>query len=135
MRFLTVSYKMPVLGAPLSIEMNFKHDCLNGCRCFPTVSTCSFKLDLPVHIQNKRKCYPWTVLVVLSNLTCVDKSFLKVSFFQRNTKVARIIAETFVIIKFQTSLCIALFINHFSDYSTIQKFSHLGRKPIMVASF
>ena len=58
MKFLTGSYRMPALGAPPSIEVNFKQDCVNGCRCFPTVSTCSFTLELPVHIQNKRKCYP-----------------------------------------------------------------------------
>ena len=30
MKFLTGSYRMPVLGAPPSIEVNFKHACVNG---------------------------------------------------------------------------------------------------------
>ena len=55
MKFLTGSYRIPVLGATPSIEVNFKHDCINGCRCFPTVSTCSFALELLVHIQNDKE--------------------------------------------------------------------------------
>ena len=58
MKFLTDSCRMPILGAPSSIEVNFKHNCVNGCRCFPTVSICSFTSELPVHIQDKRKYYP-----------------------------------------------------------------------------
>ena len=58
MKFLTDSCRMPILGAPPSIEVNFKHDCVNGCRCFLTVSTCSFTSELPVGIQDKSKCYP-----------------------------------------------------------------------------
>ena len=44
---------MPVLGAPPTIGVNFKHDCVNGCRCFPTVSSCSFALGFPVHNQSE----------------------------------------------------------------------------------
>ena len=43
MKFLTGSYRIPVLGAPPIIKVNFKHDCANGCRCFPTVyKNCTF---------------------------------------------------------------------------------------------
>ena len=55
MKFLTGSYRIPLLGAPPSIEVNFKHDCVNGCRYFPTVSTCFFTLELPVHIQTEEE--------------------------------------------------------------------------------
>ena len=58
MKFLTGSYRIPVLGAPPSIEVNFKLDCVNGYRCFPTVSTCSFTLELPVPIQNEQEMLP-----------------------------------------------------------------------------
>ena len=46
---------MPILSAPPSIKVNFKHDCVNGCRCFPTVLKCSFTSELPVHIQNEEE--------------------------------------------------------------------------------
>ena len=55
MKFLTGSYRIPVLAAPPSIAVNFKDDCVNVCRCFPTVSACSFTLELPVHIQNEQE--------------------------------------------------------------------------------
>ena len=70
MKFLTGSYRIPVLGALTNIEVNFKHDCVNGCRCFPTVSTCSFTLELPIHIQNEEK-----MLSVFSTALVADVGF------------------------------------------------------------
>ena len=70
MKFLAGSYRIPVLGAPTNIEVNFKHDCVNGCRCFPTVSTCSFTLELPIHIQNEEK-----MLSVFSTALVADVGF------------------------------------------------------------
>ena len=70
MKFLTCSYRIPVLGAPPSIDVNFKRDCVNGFRCFPTVSTCSFTLELPVHIQNEEE-----MLSVFSTALVADVGF------------------------------------------------------------
>ena len=70
MKLLTGSYRIPVLDAPTSMEVNFKHDCVNGCRCFPTVSTCSFTLELPVHIQNEEE-----MLSVFSTALVADVYF------------------------------------------------------------
>ena len=70
MKFLTGSYRIPVLGAPPSIKVNFKHDCVNGCRCFPTLSTCSFTSELSVHIQNEEE-----MLSVFSTALVADVGF------------------------------------------------------------
>ena len=50
MAFLTGSEKIPALGLPPQITVTFKHDCSNGWKCFPIVSTCSLTLDIPAHI-------------------------------------------------------------------------------------
>ena len=76
MKFLTGSYRKPVLNAPPSIEVNFKHDCINGCRCFPTVSTCSFTLELPVHTQNEEE-----MLSVFSTTLVADVGFGRCQLF------------------------------------------------------
>ena len=54
MSFLTGSEKIPTFGLPPQITVSFKHDCQNQgtCWCFPTVSTCSYSVDIPVHINN-----------------------------------------------------------------------------------
>ena len=57
MAFLTGSEKIPALGFPPQITLTFKHDCRNGCKCFPTVSTCSLTLDIPAHIGNEEKMF------------------------------------------------------------------------------
>ena len=58
-------------SAPPSIEVNSKHHCVNGCRCFPTVSTCSFTLELySAHIQNEKE-----MLSVFSAALVADVGF------------------------------------------------------------
>ena len=54
MSFLTGSEKIPTFGLPPHITVSFKYDCQNQwtCRCFPTLSTCSYSVDIPVHINN-----------------------------------------------------------------------------------
>ena len=54
MSFLTGSEKIPTFGLPLQITVSFKHDCQNQgtCRSFPTVNTCSYSVDILVHINN-----------------------------------------------------------------------------------
>ena len=54
MSFLTGSEKIPTFGLPPQITVSFKHDCQNQGTswCFPTVSTCSYSVDIPVHINN-----------------------------------------------------------------------------------
>ena len=55
MSFLTGSGKIPTFDLPPQITVSFKHDCQNQgmCRCFPTVSTCSYTVDIPVHINDE----------------------------------------------------------------------------------
>ena len=57
MAFLTGSEKIPALGLPPQITVTFKHDCRNGCKCFPIVSTCSLTLDIPAHICNEETMF------------------------------------------------------------------------------
>ena len=57
MAFLTGSEKIPALGLPPQITVTFKHDCRNGCKCFPIVSTCSLTLDIPAHICNEEAMF------------------------------------------------------------------------------
>ena len=69
-KFLTGSCRMPVLRAPPSIEVNFKYNCVNGCRCFPTVLICSFTSELPVRIKNEEE-----ILSVFSTALHADVGF------------------------------------------------------------
>ena len=90
MTFLTGSCRIPVLGAPPSIEINFKHNCVNGCRCFPTVSTCSLYIRVTnpypkwrgnvIRVFNSisYRHWLWTVLIILLNQTCVDKLCIQI---------------------------------------------------------
>ena len=69
-KFLTGSCRIPVLGTPPSIKVNFKYNCENGCRCFPTVLICSFTSELPVHIKNDDE-----ILSVFSTALAADVCF------------------------------------------------------------
>ena len=69
-KFLTGSCRIPVLGTPPSIKVNFKYNCENGCRCFPTVLICSFTSELPVHIKNEDE-----ILSVFSTALAADVCF------------------------------------------------------------
>ena len=51
MKFLTGSETIPAFGVPTKIEVSFNHGCPKSCRCFPTVSTCSFSLIIPFHVK------------------------------------------------------------------------------------
>ena len=69
-KFLTGSCRIPVLGTPPSIKVNFKYNCVNGCRCFPTVLICSFTSELPVRIKNEEE-----ILSVFSTALHADVGF------------------------------------------------------------
>ena len=51
MKFLTGSETIPAFGVPTKMEVSFNHGCLESCRCFPTISTCSFSLNIPIHVK------------------------------------------------------------------------------------
>ena len=57
MAFLTGSEKIPALCHPPQITVTFKHNCRNGSKCFPIVSTCSLTLDIPAHIRNEETMF------------------------------------------------------------------------------
>ena len=50
--WVTESKSVPPLGFSKVFTCRFVHDCNDGCRCRPTVSTCDFIIKLPVHLQN-----------------------------------------------------------------------------------
>ena len=52
MKFLTGSEAIPAFGVPTQFEASFNHGCRESCRCFPTVSTCSFSLNVSIHVKN-----------------------------------------------------------------------------------
>ena len=52
MKFLTSSETIPAFGVPAKIEVSFNHRCPKSCSCFPTVSTCSFSLIIPIHVKD-----------------------------------------------------------------------------------
>ena len=52
MKFLTGSETIPAFGVPTKIEVSFNHGCPKSCRCFSTVSTCSFSSIIPIHVND-----------------------------------------------------------------------------------
>ena len=52
MKFITGTYTMPPLGMPRKLKITFKHDCLLGCACKITVSTCTLRANLPCHYRS-----------------------------------------------------------------------------------
>ena len=52
MKFLTGLETIPAFGVPTKIEVSFNHGCQKSCRCFPTVSTCSFSLIIAIHVKD-----------------------------------------------------------------------------------
>ena len=52
MKFLNGSETIPAFGAPTKTEVLFNHECLESCRCFPTVSTSSFSLNIPICVKD-----------------------------------------------------------------------------------
>ena len=55
MKFLTGSETIPVFGVPTKIEVLSNHGCPKGCKCFPTVSTCSFSLSTSIHVKDNKE--------------------------------------------------------------------------------
>lgn len=60
MKFLTGAEEIPALGAPPKITVQFKHDCSASadgtqCKCYPTVSTCAYLVNLPIHISSEEE--------------------------------------------------------------------------------
>lgn len=53
LKWLTGSSSVPILGLPKKIEVSFLHNCLSGCRCRPTTSTCDLCLTIPVHLDDE----------------------------------------------------------------------------------
>lgn len=56
MKYLTGSERIPPLGLPPCINIEFKHNCKPSkegtvCNCLPVVSTCAMRITLPVHIK------------------------------------------------------------------------------------
>ena len=52
LKWLTGCKTIPPLGFPKGFTVKFVHGCDNNCKCRPTVSTCFFYINLPVHINN-----------------------------------------------------------------------------------
>ena len=52
MTFLTGSETISAFGVPTKIEVSFNQGYAESCRCFPTVSTCSFSLNIPIHVKD-----------------------------------------------------------------------------------
>ena len=52
MKFLTGSETIPAFGVPTKIEVSFNHGSPKSCRCFSTVSTCSFSSIIPIHVND-----------------------------------------------------------------------------------
>ena len=51
-KILTGSETIPAFGVPTKIEVLVNHGCPKSSRCFPTVSTCSFSLIVPIHVKD-----------------------------------------------------------------------------------
>ena len=49
-KFLTASEIITPLGSPSKFKFYFKDDCGEGWTCYPTVSTCSSHVTVPLHI-------------------------------------------------------------------------------------
>ena len=67
MKFLTDSEAIPALGVPTQYEVSFNHGCPESCRCFPTVSTCSFSLNIPIHVKDDEEMITMFGTAVLSD--------------------------------------------------------------------
>ena len=52
MKFLTASESITPLGSPSNFKVYFKNDCREGYTCYPTVSTCSYHVTVPLHIAD-----------------------------------------------------------------------------------
>ena len=52
MKFLTASENITPLGSPSKFKVYFKNDCGEGCTCYPTVSTRSYHVTLPLHVAD-----------------------------------------------------------------------------------
>jgi hypothetical protein len=52
-KWMTGSKTIPPLGFPKKYSVQFVHDCEEGCRCRPTVSTCDITLKIPVHLSTE----------------------------------------------------------------------------------
>ena len=53
LKWLTGCKSIPPLGFPKGFTVKFVHGCQDKCKCRPTVSTCFFILNLPLHISNE----------------------------------------------------------------------------------
>ena len=52
MKFLTWPETIPPHLFPERNLINFKHGCETNCKCYPTVSTYTVSISIPVHINN-----------------------------------------------------------------------------------
>ena len=50
MKFLTGSETFPTFGIPTKIAISFNHGCPKS--CFPSVSSCSSSLNIPIHVKD-----------------------------------------------------------------------------------
>ena len=55
MKFLTGSETIPAFAGSTNIEVLFDQRCPESCRCFPTVSTCSFSLNIPIDVKDDKE--------------------------------------------------------------------------------
>lgn len=49
LKFMTGCETIPPLGFPCDLNIHFRHDCPDECKCRPTASTCGLILTLPIH--------------------------------------------------------------------------------------
>ena len=68
MKFLTGSETIPAFGVPTRIEFFFIYGCPESCRCFPTVSTYSFSLNIPIHVKDDKEIVTMFGTALLGNV-------------------------------------------------------------------
>jgi len=51
---MTGSSQIPPLGFPKKFTLEFVHECMQGCCCRPTTSTCDINIKIPLHISDEK---------------------------------------------------------------------------------
>ena len=55
MKFLTGAETIPAFAASTNIEVLFDQRCPESCRYFPTVSACSFSLNITIDVKDDKE--------------------------------------------------------------------------------